>query len=110
MRDELLKKILEDYDVNRYGLITTPGKFENRHIAVPYFYELSRYGYADDMVYLYNNQYFIFILTKKHKKLFPDLKDAYAVVVYETEPGFVDAEYFRDKRELREFLEEDFDY
>lgn len=96
------EKLLEMYEVDKYGLIKDPGKFGGLPIYAPYFYDkildsAVDYSIYDELGYTYD----IFIITKEEKKAFPDLKGVYAVMCWETSEGFFEMEYFRNKSELK---------
>ena len=39
------------YDVNEYGIITSPGKFEGEMAYVPYFWDLVLEGFSDEEIW-----------------------------------------------------------
>jgi len=38
----------EGFDIDQFGLITNPGRFEREPLWVPYFYELAMHGFGDE--------------------------------------------------------------
>jgi len=43
------KEIEKDYDVNEYGIITSPGKFEGDMAYIPYFWDMVMNGTGEDI-------------------------------------------------------------
>lgn len=78
-------EVLEQYDVNSHGVITTPGKFEDQLVYVPYFWEMYLDGGADED----DGEILTFTVTAADVTEFPELRDVKVVRMYETDQGFV---------------------
>lgn len=73
------------YDVNQYGEITTPGKFEGEHLHACYYYDAWMDGGAD----LEIEQGALFVVNESERRDYPILKDAYGVAIGTDDQGFV---------------------
>ena len=58
------KEIEQMYDVNEYGIITSPGKFEGEMVYVPYFWELAMGGGGMDTEWDGNSPIEVFEIEK----------------------------------------------
>lgn len=83
--------ILEHYDVDENGFITSPGKFESEMIYVPYFYDLLMHGASDETIYSSDGTIFkdIFNITSEDIQIFPELKGVQQIEISESEEGFI---------------------
>ena len=83
--------ILNEYQVDSYGVITSPGKFEGEMVYAPYFYDLVMSGCADDTDYgpdEFSTVYDYFDIKLSDIEAFPELNGINQIVCYETETGF----------------------
>ncbi len=87
-----------NFNYDRYGLITNPGKFERECQWLPYYYNMALLDAQDDTVYDYidgieiETQYDVFYFTQEDYQLFPDLINSHSVAIWEDSCGFVHAE------------------
>lgn len=88
------EQILNDYDVNASGMITSPGKFEGEPIFAPYYWEQAvcigaHDGETDDGG-------LVFYLDADDYAMWPELRawlgDKNTLIVRETGRGFVTCE------------------
>lgn len=88
--NELRKRIESEYKVAN-GTIQDPGKFEGCMLWAPYFYWNVLEGHCDNVVFDENDkEYSVFIINDEDRAIFPELSaEDYAVVLYETDQGFV---------------------
>jgi len=75
MRDELLRQ----YEVNRKGVILTPGKFAGQMLYVPHFWDRYLSGSADDTT----AGFITCFITEEEKKEFPELRQAETITLIE---------------------------
>lgn len=79
------KEILENYDVDKYGIITSPGKFEGEMLFVPHFYDVYLNGGADDC-----GKYVSIEITAEDRAEFPEIpKRLRKIQLIITSTGFV---------------------
>jgi len=97
------QEILEQYDVDKHGIIKDPGKFEGEMLYAPYFYDA---GGGDDTVYDGDTPIDIFIIEGEDLAEFPELKGTYAVALSESDQGFINLEHFFSKKDFDEAMEE----
>lgn len=77
-----------EYNHNERGIITDPGKFESEPLYVPYFWGQSLECGADDDLGRVQG----FIVTADDRAKFPGLlDDVVAVILEETDQGFVNS-------------------
>jgi len=81
--------ILKDYEVNEYGIITSPGKFAGEMVYVPYFYAAMMEGGADDTEYEGDKPIDIFNIRRSDIDTFPELEGTYRLYLWESDQGFV---------------------
>jgi hypothetical protein len=74
-RDELLRQ----YEVNKKGVIVTPGKFAGQILYVPYFWDKYLNGSADDAT----AGFITFFITEEERKEFPELREAETITLVE---------------------------
>ena len=90
--DILIKESLQfaqEFDVDKYGLIINPGKFERETQYTPYFYNMTLHSAQDDIEYIDNDVYDIFNITEDDRALFPDLIGIDKVSISTDNQGFV---------------------
>ena len=99
------QEIKNEYDVDKNGIIRSPGKFENEKLYAVYFYDAMLNG---DSVCMYpceqcecygedgceadechHKGYSVFDVTDEDRKEFPELKDAEQVFLEESDTGFI---------------------
>lgn len=89
MKEET-KKLLKDYETDKNGIITSPGKFESEMRYVPYFWNMTMEGWTDDF---FDEGTWISHLkiTKEDAQEFEELKHDVGSHCYmeETETGFI---------------------
>jgi len=85
------KDISELYDINSWGAISSPGKFEGEMAYAVYFWNLGLDGGADDEEYDEDSDTtaFGFKVSDADRLEFPELGNKKWVWLYETEQGFV---------------------
>jgi hypothetical protein len=80
-RDELQRQ----YEVNKKGVIVTPGKFAGQMLYVPYFWDRYQCGCADDTT----AGFITFFITEGDRKEFPELGQAQVITLLEIERTLV---------------------
>lgn len=81
----------DSYDVNEYGTIESPGKFESEPIYAPYFWD----GDSTDTVYVDDHAIEFYIVDDDDRAKFPGLlDDVYGIALQESDQGFVSVEDF----------------
>lgn len=94
-------EIMQDYNVNEYGIITSPGKFESEPIYAPHFYEFANDGenlsYMEDGCGDYAS---LIEISDEDRAEFPELGTAKYVLVTETVVGFVGTVLVADEAEV----------
>ncbi|MEM2264663.1 MAG: hypothetical protein QXX03_05675 [Nitrososphaerota archaeon] len=89
LRHEIYRDVLSKFNVDEYGLITNPGKFERQPLFVPYYYTLSLIGAHDKEITKYGFTFYVFKVADYEKIWFPALSDVKNIYIYEDEYGFV---------------------
>jgi hypothetical protein len=74
-----------EYEIDSYGIIRSPGKFEGEPRYVPYFWEAYLNGMADDD----DGTVLTFHVTAEDRKMFPELRGVRNVYLEESDQGFV---------------------
>lgn len=74
-----------EYEPDKYGLVTTPGKFEREMIYVPYFWQQGLEGMADSD----DGKVYVFSIDANDRKLFPELARRQKLRLMEDDCGFV---------------------
>lgn len=79
--------MLENFNMDKDGIITDPGKFEGESIIIPYFYNEILEGSADDD---FEEEHGI-IIEKEDREAYPQhiFSQDYGVVLKITDDGFV---------------------
>lgn len=85
------------------GRIANPGKFQGEPRWVPYFYDLEDDLQVEDGACVVCRA---FQLTPEERQRFPELKGVFAVVLAETDDGFVTGHTFATSYELGVFINE----
>lgn len=83
------QQILNSFDIDKHGIITSPGKFEGNMLYVPFFYDLWIEGWADDEGYDDNIPFAIFYITDEDIEHFPELRGIKRIEMWKDEYGFV---------------------
>lgn len=89
---DLFRDAVDEYETNKYGAITNPGKFEGEAVYAPYFHSLSLLGAETDILFdPRGNDVHVFKLSRFDKAVFADLKkwDWDYVCLEEDTQGFV---------------------
>jgi hypothetical protein len=82
--------ILAAYDVDSHLVIRTPGKFEAESAWVPYFWESSLDGTADELNYPDGATLYVVQMDSSDRAAWPEIDaDIVAAVLEESESGFV---------------------
>lgn len=85
------KDIEKDYEINKYGVIISPGKFEGEMLYVPYFWKCGLEGMAEN-IYSEDNDdvtWWKFEITNEDLKEFPELGDIKELCLWIDSNGFV---------------------
>ncbi len=80
------EEIVKEYDVNKYGIIQSPGKFEGEMLYVPYFWDMVMNGMHD---HEREDGTCVIDVEEDDRKMFPDLENIDYVTLYEDGNGFV---------------------
>jgi len=91
-----------EYNV-KDGLITSPGKYERQPIYTPHFDRIWLDGGEDDIILIDGRPAAVVVVTDKDREKFPELNDAYAILVSEDESGFVSSQVI-DEDEAEDLL------
>lgn len=90
------QELLDEYgykesDVNAYGYISTPGKFEIEPIYVLHYYDLAGEGGEDEAFFDGDTMISAWIITKEDATDFPSLADSVGrmLLLWESDQGFV---------------------
>jgi len=79
------KEILENYKVDKYGIIRSPGKFEGEMLFVPHFYSIYLDGGVDD-----DGKTIKIEITPEDRAEFPEIpKRMKKIKLFITDTGFV---------------------
>jgi len=78
-------EILAEYEIDKNGRISNPGKFEGEMLYVPFYWDAFLNGGADRD----DGTTLGFNITKEDKDEFPDLKHRRTVNLVEDSQGFV---------------------
>ena len=84
-------EILEAYDVDAHGIIRSPGEFESEMLYVPYFWEASMDGSADELIWADDTSTYVVLVDKEDIEQFPELAGVYAVSMAKSDTGFVNS-------------------
>lgn len=82
--------VLNSYDVNEYGIITSPGKFEGEMVYVPSLWDIVLGGMADEEYYEEGILLADIHITSAVDE-FPELESG-TYTLWESEQGFVHCE------------------
>jgi hypothetical protein len=74
-RDEIMRQ----YDVNKKGVILTPGRFAGQMLYIPYFWDKYLSGCADDTT----GDFITFYITDDDRREFPELGQAESITFIE---------------------------
>jgi hypothetical protein len=100
------EEILKQFEIDNYGIIRTPGKFEGHMLYVPYFWNMVLEGYGYEVYDEYNVPITFLEITKEDKKKFPEIRGVYGIALWEDDYGFVNTEEFKTKREYQKAIRE----
>lgn len=92
-----------EFSVDKYGLINSPGKFEGECLYVPYFWNMTMISAQDEDLYdpVDGIYYSLFTVTDIDRTIFPELKDVKVVSLWESESGFVFSDLDANFEDLR---------
>jgi hypothetical protein len=97
-------KTTEDgYEVNEHGMIVSLGKFEGEPDYVPYLWSFALDG-SLETVYEHDQPISIAEVDDDDRAKFPALMGVYAVLLWETEQGFVESREAEDEPTLNRIL------
>ena len=86
---EQLEHLTSDYDVDEFGLISSPGQFEKEPVKTLYFHDCVMNGGGDETFFDGDTQYDVFILNRSEKEALELDNEDYAAIYYEDSNGFV---------------------
>lgn len=100
-------ELLQVYNVNEYGLITDPGRFEGEPLFAPYFYDQVLSGWGEPLDWADSSTTDVVYVEPHDCIEFPELRDNKVVAVHVTvaDTGFVSCEQLTQE-ELDELLED----
>jgi hypothetical protein len=110
-----IEEIKKAYDVDMTGVIKSPGKFEGEKIYSPYFFEFYLNGFGGDEIYINDELYNCYEITKDDRAMFPeDLNDNdCGVILWENSQGFVyctvynETDYKKEVNHLEDLAEKE---
>jgi hypothetical protein len=79
------QEIETSYQINKQGIITSPGKFEGEMLYVPYFWDAYLNGLVDDD----DGGVLTFLVDGEDRAMFPELGNATKVHLESDDAGFV---------------------
>ena len=80
--------IQNQYAVDEYGIIRTPGQFEGEPLYVPYFWDAYLNGFAD----VDDGKVLKFRITPKDREQFPEIPSRVRWIrLYQCDSGFVNS-------------------
>ena len=87
------KEIESLYDVDDYGIIRSPGKFESEMIYVPYFWDHLMNGFSEETIWDCDIPVERFIIREEDIREFPELKEfkLKSIDLWESDTGFVNS-------------------
>ena len=85
--------------MSNWTLYPHPGKFEGEHESVPYFWESVLDG-ADDEA----GPYLFAKIEQRDREKFPELGETFGLSMYETDSGFVHADWYETESEYEDAL------
>ncbi len=99
------QEILDTYDVNEYGVIENPGKFEQEMLYVPYFSDDcdEELSFMEDGCGEYAG---LCRISDKDRIEFPELGTAAYILIIEDVRGFVSGELVDDETEANKIRAE----
>ena len=94
-----------DYSLDKNNCVADFGKFEGEPAYVPFLWDYYLNGFEDKSLYCGSDHYSIYFVDNDMRAKFPDLLGLgdFAVVLWETNEGFVNSECFT-KGEYNKFL------
>jgi len=102
-REEILKK----FEIDKYGIIQSPGKFESHMLYVPYFWDMVLEGFYDEELFDEYDRPVSFIkIREEDLEEFPELESIYGIALWEDDYGFVNSIEFKTEKEYREAIKE----
>lgn len=87
-----------DYTINEHGIIQDLGKFEAEPAYAPYFWDFVLGGSSSETLYDNDRPVDVFIVDAEDVAKFPVLQDVYAVVIWETDQGFVNTREMTERQ------------
>lgn len=77
---------LQQFSVDKHGIIQSPGKFEGEPIFVPYYWEMDGH---DDEIISNDNLVRMFYVGKREASMFPELTTSNVIYLWEDNQGFI---------------------
>lgn len=96
---------VEGYNVDKNGFITDPGQFQAEPLYTAILWNFVVNGFEDELIDDGTYTYSIFIIDDAIRSLNSELKDFYAVALYQSNLGFVNSQLM-NKAEYERFLEQ----
>ena len=95
-----------EYEVDKYGLIIDPGKFEREPRYVPYYWEITMVSGEDDREDRGGLDVSFFEVTDEQRELFPELVDEEInwLALWEDSQGFVHLEVGATQEEVEAYF------
>lgn len=91
--------ISEGYEIDRHGIIQSPGKFEGEHYSSLKFYEIIMEGFAEEFSFNEGEPVYCAIqIDDELRKEIPELTE-YGVVCYESDQGFFNTTFYETKED-----------
>lgn len=85
--------VLDSYDVDSRGIITSPGKFEGEAVYVPHFWDVTMDGSCETLGWPYGAETYLVDIDDSDRAAWPELPtDCVALHFQESESGFVSCE------------------
>jgi hypothetical protein len=106
--DPDVAQVKSDYEVDKHGIIHTPGKFEGEMYYVSHFYdEMMGGAYDDEVVDTDDTVYTLFNIAPEDVQKFPELKGTKNLVLWESDSGFVNSKENVDWDKMLEDIQYD---
>ena len=107
MNAQELAELKVRYDLDKYDIVQSPGKFEGEWLPTVYFWDLALGGEEADRLTLECGLVVsVFAISGEDINLFPDLAQFSSVAVWEDDSGFVQGKYYESCHALYKDWEE----
>lgn len=100
------REVKKNYNVNKNGIITSPGKFEREPAYAVHFWDAAMDGFGDTHYDEYDSPVDFFEVTDDDLKDWPDLEDIYGVSLYTDDSGFVHLQEYETKEGYESAIDE----